>query len=128
MKTKDKISNTMPAVTFLFVGITFLGTVFTDDLHFGHTLKCHPYCHNPNENTTQHNLNTVVGLDMKMTVQPPISLVNQNCGHICCCQNGHFWQLFKIDHVGQLCFGHNMVTNIFNMGIILKKSKFVNSQ
>ena len=28
-------------------------------------------CHNPNDNTTQHNLNTVVGLDMKMTVQTP---------------------------------------------------------
>ena len=24
-------------------------------------------CHNPNDNTTQHNLNTVVGLDTKMT-------------------------------------------------------------
>ena len=29
------------------------------------------YCHNPNDNTTQHNLNTVVELDMKMTVQTP---------------------------------------------------------
>ena len=29
------------------------------------------YCHTPNDNTTQHNLNTVVGLDMKMTVQTP---------------------------------------------------------
>ena len=28
-------------------------------------------CHNPNDNTMQHNLNTVVGLDMKMTVQTP---------------------------------------------------------
>ena len=29
------------------------------------------YGHNPNDNTTQHNLNTVVGLGMKMTVQNP---------------------------------------------------------
>ena len=29
------------------------------------------YCHNPNDNTAQHNLNTVVGLDMKLTVQTP---------------------------------------------------------
>ena len=28
-------------------------------------------CHNPNDNTTQHNLNIVVGLGMKMTVQTP---------------------------------------------------------
>ena len=27
--------------------------------------------HNPNDNTTQHNLNIVVGLDTKMTVQAP---------------------------------------------------------
>ena len=26
------------------------------------------YCHNPNINATQHNLNTAVGLDMKMAV------------------------------------------------------------
>ena len=25
-------------------------------------------CHNPKANTTQHNLNTVVGLDIKMTL------------------------------------------------------------
>ena len=31
------------------------------------------YCHNPTDNTTQlqHNLNTVVGLDTKMTVHTP---------------------------------------------------------
>ena len=29
------------------------------------------FCYNPHENTTQHNLNTVVGLDMKMTLQTP---------------------------------------------------------
>ena len=28
-------------------------------------------CHNPNDNTMQHNLKTVVGLDMKMTEQTP---------------------------------------------------------
>ena len=28
-------------------------------------------CHNPNDNTTQQNLNTVVGLNQKMTVQAP---------------------------------------------------------
>ena len=28
-------------------------------------------CHNPNNNTTQHNLNTVVGLDMKIQTYPP---------------------------------------------------------
>ena len=28
-------------------------------------------CHNPNDDTTHHNLNTVVWLDTKMTVQTP---------------------------------------------------------
>ena len=29
------------------------------------------YCHNPNDSTTQHNLNTAGGLDMKMALQTP---------------------------------------------------------
>ena len=29
------------------------------------------FCHNPKDNITQQNLNTVVGLDTKMTVQTP---------------------------------------------------------
>ena len=41
---------------------------------FSQLLRC-TYCHNPNDNTTQpqHNLNTEVGLDMKMAMQttPP---------------------------------------------------------
>ena len=39
---------------------------------FGYTPRYHKfYCHNPNDNTTQHNLNTIVGFDMKITVQTP---------------------------------------------------------
>ena len=46
---------------------------------------CAYYCHNPNEHTTQpqHNLNTVVGLDTKMTLYttppPTISPQKLNC-------------------------------------------------
>ena len=43
-------------VDFVF---PFLATVFRT------------FCHNPKDNTTQQNLNTVVGLDTKMTVQTP---------------------------------------------------------
>ena len=40
--------------------------------HFIHLHKRENlFCQNPNDNITQHNLNTVVGLDTKMTVQTP---------------------------------------------------------
>ena len=32
--------------------------------------------HNPNKNTTQHNLNTLVGLDTKMILQTPPHKLN----------------------------------------------------
>ena len=52
--------------------------MYTILIHVSHTILIHVswlcYCHNPNPNNrtqTQHNLNTVLGLDMKMTVQTP---------------------------------------------------------
>ena len=46
----------------------FLTNIINNQRNFLPFVK---YCHNPNDNTTQQNLNTVVGLDTKMTVQTP---------------------------------------------------------
>ena len=40
-------------------------------LLFTQSYNIYRNCHNHNENTTEHNLDTVFGLDMKMTVQTP---------------------------------------------------------